>query len=293
MTTITRGAWTQSRPHRAVDAPQGVDGGLEINPRPARRFLEFLTQPRLGCVELRVLKAACDRQGRIRRGRDLDLGPAFEGATLAGWFDDQDRLMREARRLVGVSGYVTINPVAADLLARSDNRLARTRHATRDTDVTALCWLYLDIDPARPADTSATEAEHALAADRRDAILADHPELARWSMWGSSGNGSWILVRLPDYPNDPAHVAMIRDTVALFDRTYSDQAVRIDAATTNPARLIGLPGTIKAKGSNRPDRPWRHATLEGVGQALEHPGTAEPELLERGTGHPGNREKQI
>lgn len=268
MTTMSSTAWA-APPSRACDSAAGLDPVMGIEVAVARRFLEILTEPTLGCVELRVLKAACDRRGRIRRGRDLDLGPTFEGATLAGWFDDLDRLVGEARRLAGVSGYVTINPVKDDLLARSDNRLARTRHATRDADVAALCWLYLDIDPARPADTSATDGERALAAARRDAILGDHPELAEWAFWGSSGNGSWILARLPDYPNDPAHGALVRDAVAFFDRTYSDQAVRIDPASTNPARLIGLPGLVKAKGSNRPERPWRRATLDGVGQELE------------------------
>jgi hypothetical protein len=42
----------------------------------------------------------------------------------------------------------------------------------------------------------------------------------------------------------------------------------IDTATVNPSRLIGLPGTLKAKGSPRPDRPWRLATFDGIGRRL-------------------------
>lgn len=265
---VSPAVWTA--PPGDAGGDPALDRALAFDAAAARRFLEILTGPKPGCVELRVLKAACDRRGRIRRGRDLAFGPAFEGATLAGWFDDLDRLVGEARRLVGIPGYVTINPVDRDLLARSDNRLARTRHATRDADVVALRWLYLDIDPVRPADTSATDAEHARAAARRDAILGDHPDLAHWAAWGSSGNGSWILVRLPDYPRDPVHQMLVRDAVAFFDRNYSDQAVKIDPASTNPARLISLPGTVKAKGSNRPERPWRKATLEGLGAGLDH-----------------------
>jgi hypothetical protein len=247
----------QPRPARSDERPSGFDAPV------ARRFLEMLQTPRAGCIELRVLRAAFDRQGRVCRGDDS--GGGFGGSTLAGWFDDGERLIKEAHRLRGVSGYVTINPVRPDLLARSDNRLTRARHTTRDADVLCLRWLYLDIDPVRPAEISSTEAELADAIQRRDAILGDHSDLAASGAWGSSGNGAWILVRLPDYPNNPDHAALLAKTLAALDQKYSDTAVRIDTATANPARLIGLPGTLKAKGCNRPDRPWRRVTLDGVG----------------------------
>jgi hypothetical protein len=237
------------------------------DPATTRRFLEVLAAPAAGCVELRVLKAACDRRGEIVRGDAL--GPGFGGSTLAGWYDDLERLVAQSRRLRGVSGYVTINPVRSDLLARSDNALARVRHTTRDIDIACLRWLYLDIDPVRPADISSTDAELAAAVARRDAVLAGLPELATSALWGSSGNGGWILVRLPDYPNDATHRALVAEAVGAIAREYSDDAVRVDTATVNPARLIGLPGTFKAKGSDRPERPWRMVTLDGVGRAAD------------------------
>lgn len=231
------------------------------DPLTARRFLSILASPPEGCVELRVLRGAFDRRGDVHRADRL--GTGFAGSTLAGWYDDLDRLAAQSSRLLTVSGYVTINPVRADLLARSDNRLGRVRHTTRDEDVMVLRWLYLDIDPARPPDVSSTKAELKAAVARRDEVLAGQPELAASAMWGKSGNGAWILVRLPDYPNDARHRGLIADTVRELSHQYNDDAVVIDAATVNPSRLIGLPGTIKAKGSPRPDRPWRLATLDG------------------------------
>jgi hypothetical protein len=238
----------------------------EIDADVSRRFLANLAAPAVGCVEMRVLRAALDRQGWMRRGEDLVVG--FVGATLAGWFDDPERLIGQARRLCGVSGYVTINPVRRDLLARSDNVLTRARHTTRDEDIVCLRWLYLDIDPIRPPDISSTDAELSAALGRRDAILGDHPVLAASAAWGSSGNGAWILVRLPDYPNDPAHASIVARALATFDRSYSDGAVKVDTATANPARIMCLPGTWKTKGSNRPERPWRRVTLDGIGTDL-------------------------
>ena len=77
------------------------------------------------------------------------------------------------------------------------------RHTTCDADIVCLRWLYLDIDPVRPPEISSTDSELDAAVSRRDAILGDHPELAASALWGRSGNGGWILVRLPDYPNVP------------------------------------------------------------------------------------------
>jgi len=240
----------------------------DFDEQSARDFLSLLTVPPVGCVELRVLRAAFDRQGFVCRGEDIGLGQGFAGTTLAGWFDDDERLIAQASRLHGVSGYVAINPVRLDLLARSDNRLSRVRHTTRDADIVCIRWLYLDIDPQRPPEISSTDAEVAKALERRDAILNDHPELAATAAWGCSGNGAWILIRLPDYPNDPEHATVLRSALTVLDRKYSDDLVRIDTATANPSRLIGLPGTIKAKGCNRPERPWRRVTLDGIGKAL-------------------------
>jgi len=82
------------------------------------------------------------------------------------------------------------------------------------------------------------------------------------------GQRRLILVRLPDYPNDPAHAALVARGLASFDRSYSDAAVKVDTATSNPSRIMCLPGTWKTKGSNRPERPWRRVTIDGIGTEL-------------------------
>lgn len=235
----------------------------QVLPAVARRFLGCLAAPTLGCVELRVMRAAWDRFGNLHRADQISR--THLGSTFAGWYDDLDRLTRDASRLTSVSGYVTINPVRRDLLARSDNRLDRARHTTKDEDVLALRWMYLDIDPVRPADVSSTDEELAAAVRRRDEILAAEPELSAAALWGKSGNGAWILVRLPDYPNDAEHRRIVAEAVRSIARTYDDDQVIVDSATVNPARLIGLPGTIKTKGSSRPERPWRRVTFDGSG----------------------------
>ena len=258
-----KGVFAQGRHEPGLRHCRSDEKDIGFDAAAARRFLEILNAPKSGCNELRVLRAAFDRQGRVCRGADT--GGGFGGTTLAGWFDDNERLIKEAHRLNDVSGYVTFNPVRSDLLARADNRLTRARHTTRDVDILCLRWLYLDIDAVRPAEISSTEAELAAAIQKRDAILGDHPGIAASSAWGSSGNGAWVLVRLPDYPNDPPHAALLAKALSVFDQRYSDNTVKIDTATANASRLIGLPGVLKAKGSNRRERPWRRVTLDGMG----------------------------
>ena len=118
----------------------------------------------------------------------------------------------------------------------------------------------------RPPQSIANPGDHdGKDEDRRYAILAGCPELAASAFWGRSGIGGWVLTRPPDCPNDPTHRTLATDVVGTLACRYSDSSVVIDTATVNPARLIDLPGTRKAKGSPRPERPWRLATLDGIG----------------------------
>lgn len=219
-------------------------------------FLAELSDPPIGCVELRVFHAAFDKTGFVTTG-------AQYSRTYAGWYDDLNNLAVDASRLKGVSGYVTVNPVSRDLLSRSDNRLAKARHTTTDADIVAIRWLYLDIDPIRPADISSTDAELAAAISRRDAILGDFPEMQASAIFGSSGNGAYILSRLDDLPNDADTHEFVARTLGRFADRYTDNVVKVDRTTKNPSRVALVAGTVKCKGSNRPERPWRMATIDG------------------------------
>jgi hypothetical protein len=117
-----------------------------------RAFLGFLMDPSVGCVEFRAFKADFDR------GRMIVKGERFS-KTISGWYDDARALVIDAKSLRGISGYLTVNPVQADLLARSYNGASVVKHATLDTQIACLRWLYIDIDPVRPADISSTDAE--------------------------------------------------------------------------------------------------------------------------------------
>ena len=237
--------------HSSFDAPA------------ARRFLEALSAPRAGCIELRVLRAAFDRQGRVCRGDDS--GGGFGGGTLAGWFDNAEPLLKEAHRLRGVSGYVTFNPVRLDLLARSDNRLSRARHTTRDADILCLRWLYLDIDPVRPPKSAAPTSSWPPRSSDETRSWATIPS-SRPPAPGAvqaTGPGPWS--GSPTIPTTRTIPRFCPGPSRPLTRSIATPSSGSTRPRRTPSRLIGLPGTLKAKGCNRPERPWRRVTLDGMG----------------------------
>lgn len=223
-----------------------------------RKFGSIFLDPAAGCLECRVFKATKKNGFIVRKESKWP-------EVYAGWFDDVDALIVEASRLRGISGYCTLNPVHPDLLKASEdsrNKLTWVKTATDDEQITCLRWLYVDIDPVRPPDISSTDDELKAALSRRDAILGDHPEMLESSLWGCSGNGAFLWVRLPDYPVDAAHKKLVARALAALSGRYSDRVVTIDVKTKNPSRVGALPGTWKTKGADTPERPWRIVTLD-------------------------------
>jgi hypothetical protein len=229
-----------------------------------RRFLAALLaarptgpdgEPR-GCVEVRVPGATG------ARGDFIDPGERYS-QTYALWSDDPHRVAAQCGRLRGVSAYVTLNPVDPALLCRNRGaggpRLAPHRDTTQDVDILCVAWLYIDIDPVRPKGISATADEHAAALALRDRILGGEPEIAAAALWGSSGNGAWILARVAPMPVGPGQQA-VKAALHILAERYGKKGrdpVYVDTGTYNPSRIMCLPGTVKCKGAHDRERPWR------------------------------------
>ena len=220
-----------------------------------RRFLSYLIDPNAGCLEFRVMGA--DESGDTGK---LNPAKAYP-KTYTGYYVAVDHAAIDCYRLNGINGYVTVNPVKMDLVARSRNTYTKSNTSAHDDDIALLRWLFIDIDPRRPSGVSSTESELAASVSRRDKILAEIPGLAESSIWGKSGNGCWILVRLPDFPNDDDSRRRIDDILRSLNR-FSDADVVVDQTTKNPSRIMGIPGTWKAKGTWTQDRPHRMATID-------------------------------
>jgi putative DNA primase/helicase len=238
-------------------------------------FLRLVLDPSLGCLELRLFGA-----WRSHASNFIEPAPR-QTITLSGWYDRIDAVIADVQGVKGVSVYATLNPVHPDLIYRARNRLVQTKrdHSTSDSNILCHRWMYIDCDSVRPDGISATQEERDAALALRDRILVAYPFLRDSAIWGGSGNGGWILVRLPDLLNNEESYKHHRGTYELLGRVLSGLAEQfgkkgragdlafVDEVTKNASRVMCLPGTLKCKGEDDPRRPWRLVTIEGTSGA--------------------------
>jgi len=250
-------------PHTRAPAPGGDRDGRDSQTRNGddgdrsaqaeiRSGLGILLSP-CGVHELRILKA-----GRAR--------------TVSGCYDDLDALARDAERWDGRAPgiYVTLNPCADALLARSANRARENAEiTTSDKDIARRTRLFVDLDPVRPSGIASTDTEHEAALDRARAIRADLRELG-WPepLLIDSGNGAYLIFGV-DLPNDSESTEIVSGTLRGLASRYSDDQVAIDTTVSNAARIVRIPGTANRKGDDTPDRPHRRCRIVDAPDTLE------------------------
>ncbi|HDS63945.1 MAG TPA: hypothetical protein ENN52_07490, partial [Methanofollis liminatans] len=185
----------------------------------------------------------------FREGDVVEVRALADRFTHSGYFDDPGRLADAAEALDAdpeVRGiYVTLNEVKPALLARRSNRvkmrLTRSDPTTSDADIVHRRWLPVDLDPVRPSGVSSTDAEH-------EAALRKADEIALWlseqgfpaPIRADSGNGAHLLYRIDLPPDDGG---LVKGVLATLDALFSDDAVTVDTANSNAARIWKLYGT--------------------------------------------------
>jgi len=223
-----------------------------------------------GVTEVRILGAGV-QGGRIVR---------LNGATVSGYYDPEyyEKLLMDIRPYNGIGNtYTTLNPAHHHLLARACNRLVhRPKATTGDNEISRLFWLPIDVDPYRPSETPATDAELAAALKRRDEVVAFLVSILGdgHHITGMSGNGGHALFRI-DLPNDTESRTLLKEIGDGLARKFSDPReqgpqvynpprVGLDSTVYNPARIWKLPGTVAVKGDSVPrlNRIHRRATVE-------------------------------
>ena len=163
--------------------------------------------------------------------------------------------------------YVTLNEINPALLARAHNRLMdRPKSTTGNADVVRRRIFYVDVDPVRPAQISATDAEHTLALARVRQIGAYLQELgAPAPLLADSGNGGHALWRI-DLPADDG--GLVQDALRALALRFSDALAKVDETVGNPARIGKLYGTWARKGDSMADRPHRLARMLAAPERL-------------------------
>ncbi|MCT8338227.1 hypothetical protein FKB36_12200 [Methanoculleus sp. Afa-1] len=205
-------------------------------------------------------------------GGVVEVRALADGATHSGYFDDYTLLAEQVEALdadPAVAGvYVTLNAVNPALLARRANRikmrLSRKDATTADADILRRRWLPVDIDPVRPSGVSSTDAEHTAALNAAERIAAYLKEQGFPApIRADSGNGAHLLYRI-DLPNDETATEVVKGALATLDALFSNEAVTVDTANHNAARIWKLYGTLSRKGDSTVERPHRRARILAV-----------------------------
>lgn len=199
--------------------------------------------------------------------------------TRTGFFDDRRALIEAAMKedRPGWAVYHTINRVSRSLLSRAPNRMVNSYESkegtTKNTNIEARQWFFIDLDPGRPAGTSSTQNQLMLAElcgeQVKDWLLSrGWPE----PLYARSGNG--VHLRYPiDLPNTDESTAVIKRCLTAIDQYVSElqtklsappnpgHEVKVDPAVSNAARIARFVGTVARKGPNTPETPHRRSVL--------------------------------
>jgi hypothetical protein len=199
-------------------------------------------------------------------GAVVELRTFDSRGTYSGYFDNHDELAKIAARHneLGRDVYITLNEVKPDLLARRSNRIDRTGKKdalTSDNDISRRRFMFVDVDPTRPAGISSTDEEKQKAKAVAIAVR-DYFKKRGWPdpIICDSGNGYHLIVPI-DLPNDPASLALVAGVLAALDFMFSDDGAEVDTGTKNAARITKLYGVTARKGDHTPGRPHRTSRI--------------------------------
>jgi hypothetical protein len=203
---------------------------------------------------------------------------------VSGYYDDHGALAREAKELSDSARYfgiyITANPLKGDVVSERDvNKVYRNvGDQTKDNDAERRRWWFLDVDPVREPQTSATERQKAYAAmclNRAITFLGTKFGFPQ-PVTADSGNGFYAFYAV-DEPNDARTRELFTRSIkaistacaieGLVDR--EDVRAVIGEDTFNAARLVKVFGTGACKGSDTNETPYRYSMLIGVPEKIE------------------------
>lgn len=183
----------------------------------------------------------------------------------SGYFNDIDTAISRLEKLDAQGNvYFTLNPLLDACLSRKQyNTFVRNvSPTTQDKEVLGYEWLFIDFDPERIADVSATDEEVKSAAE----VCVDVYNFLRDKGFENpvisySGNGCHLLYRVGmTIDSEP----IVKKFLTVISGMFSTSKVKIDTVNYNPSRICKLYGTLAVKGTNTKERPHRYARMVKV-----------------------------
>src|SRR5665213_609978 len=208
---------------------------------------------------LRSLSAICEPgqviEIRSKHGESTESFISSDHAKLA-----KEAVEQEAANTTAV--WFTFNPLHSIRFGSATDKHVRRRR-----------WLLIDVDSIRPQgvepDTNATDAEHEAAHERARGIR-DALTHTNWPapIYADSGNGAHLLYRI-DLTNDDAATSLISGVLHALSKRFSDDAAKVDASVSNPARVTKLYGTVARKGPHSTLRTHRQSRIIDLPEKIE------------------------
>lgn len=184
------------------------------------------------------------------------------GKMWSGYFRNPDQViavLKEHEELLYGNVFQIFNSINPACESRPQkDKILKGATATSDNDVNGRDWVFIDIDPIRPADTNATDEEEKYAITvARKVVRYLLSEGFREPVVIASANGAHVYLRC-HLANTPENTKLVTDFIKALGMLFDDDVVKIDPAIFNAARMAKLPGTRSGKGREDDDvRPQR------------------------------------
>lgn len=187
----------------------------------------------------------------------------------SGYFRDIENMIEQLCRLNSSDSniYITLNDIKQECYSREqrDRFITNTKVQTSDNDICGYEWLFIDVDPKRPAGVSSTDEQLNQAKTTGNKVYVFMKTLGfNEPVTAMSGNGIHLLYRIGLW-NSEENKTLIKNCLLVLDMLFSNDYVDIDKTNFNPSRICKLYGTMARKGSNTPENPHRMSYLLSEG----------------------------
>jgi len=186
--------------------------------------------------------------------------------NLSGYFTDADTAVEKLKTNINLKNaivYFTLNYVDPGCYSRlqRDHFEAFPENATTDADIIGYNWLMVDLDPKRPTGASSSDEELQKARALGEEVKK-YLKVRGFSepLMAMSGNGIHLLYKV-GLKNTDENKALIKRCLQALDLVFSNDDIKVDTSTFNPARICKMYGTLAQKGSNTPERPHRMSRI--------------------------------
>lgn len=225
-----------------------------IDPDEIRKAITILQAPD-HVFEVRVIGSSSGR-------KDILSGYFRDAETLLANFDKIDVRNRNI--------YITLGEVKEECFSRSQSEhFERNPSTTSDPEIVKYRWLFIDLDPVRPAGISSTDKELAAADQLAKMVIPYMQGLGfKEPIRAMSGNGYHLLYRI-SVQNDAEGRALVEKCLKNLSALFDTSEVKIDTTNSNPSRICKLHGTLAQKGTSTASRPHRMSRLLLVPNPVE------------------------